>query len=391
MIWLYWRRVRQAVLVVTVATSTVAAVVIGVAFLAGSGRTRDVDPSDGQVGVGWSDVEARPSIPSADDADEQRGVRLMEAAVAACQTVSYHGDQIVAWSGPGGTSSYLIQVWHKPGSPEIADGDDDGDVRAGPDDQSNASVGLITSGGHVVAGVLSVSSWMLALMRSNYVITYSGPGSVIGRPAVTVTLRRPDGMVAARYWLDQVTGLPLRRQVFDARGHLANEGAFTDLTIGSGDLGDEPEPSAGAWSSKPAVITLASLRKQGWLVPSALADDMALVSVTTSSTRSGAVVDASYSDGLSVVSVFMQRGELPAQLPGWHRADVSGVAVYSSEPDDRSLAWSAQGIVYTVIADAPQETVAGVVAGLPHSRGYGFWQRVGRGLGRMGSWFDPFG
>jgi sigma-E factor negative regulatory protein RseB len=118
---------------------------------------------------------------------------------------------------------------------------------------------------------------------------------------------------------------------------------------------------------------------------------MVLVDVTTSSARSGTVVDASYSDGLSVVSVFMQRGELSSALPGWRRTDVSGVAVYSSEPDERSLAWSAQGVVYTVIADAPQETVDGVVAALPHDHGVGFWQRVAHGFDRMGSWFDPFG
>jgi sigma-E factor negative regulatory protein RseB len=232
---------------------------------------------------------------------------------------------------------------------------------------------------------------MLALMRSNYVLTYSGTGSVIGRPADVVILRRRGGALAARYWLDQMTRLPLRRQIFDASGQQVNEGAFTDLTIGSDDLDNAPSPSAVAWSSRPAMIALVGLRKQGWLVPAALADDLALVSLATSSTRSGAVVDASYSDGLSVVSVFMQRGELPSALPGWHRADVSGLAVLSSEPDERSLAWSAQGVVYTVIADAPEETVDGVVAELPHDHGIGFWQRVGRGLGRIGSWFDPFG
>lgn len=389
MIWLYWRRVRLTVLVVAVATGAMAALVVGVAFLAGAGRGRDAEPGDGQVGVDWQAGGGHQAL-EADTVDDRRGLRLMQGAAAACQTVSYHGDQLVAWSGPGGTSTYFVKVWHRRGSTEQADGDDD-DGAVGPGDGGQrASARAVTSGGHAVAGVLSVSPWMIALMRSNYVLAYSGTGSVIGRSADVVTLRRRGGGLAARYWLDQTTGLPLRRQVFDASGRQVNEGAFTDLTIGSAEL-DNPPPSAVAWSSRPAMIALASLRKQGWLVPAALADDLALVSLAKSSTRSGAVVDASYSDGLSVVSVFMQRGELPSALPGWHRADVSGLAVLSSEPDERSLAWSAQGVVYTVIADAPQETVDGVVAGLPHDHGIGFWQRVGRGLGRMGSWFDPFG
>jgi sigma-E factor negative regulatory protein RseB len=382
MLWLYWRRVRLAALAAGLATSGIAALVIGAAFLAGSGQSRNAG-----LGGGWSGTEHwRGGRPSAGGPGGGRGLRLMEAAVAACQTVSYRGDQMVAWWWRGGATTYHIQVWHRPGGPALADGDDESGARTG----GGQSGGPEADDGHVVAGVLSVSPWMLALMRSNYVIAYAGPGSASRRPALIVTLRHRGGVLAARYWLDRETSLPLRRQVYDSGGRLVNEAIFTDLTIGRADLGDVPPPSVNAWSSSPAVTAVVSLRKQGWIVPVALAGNLALVAVTTSSNRPGAVVDASYSDGLSVVSVFMQRGALPRILPGWQQTDVGGMAVYSGEPDERSLAWSAQGIVYTVIADAPQETVDGVVAALPHDQSIGFWQRVGRGLGRIGSWFDPF-
>ena len=387
MLWLYWRRVRLTILVVSLALCAMGALVIGTAYLIGSGHAESV----GQAGSGQPGGTSGPGLrPLADAASGRQGLRMMEAAAVASQTVSYHGDQMVAWWGSGGASSYLIQVWHRPGEPALVDGDDAGQLRPGPAPQpTNAGVGAI-SGGHVVAGVLSVSPWMLALMRSNYVIEYAGSGSSIGRPAFIVALRRRDGVLAAQYWLDQATGLPLRRQLFDASGHLVNEGSFIDLKIGDGDIGQEPVPILRGWSARPAATALASLRRHGWFVPSALASDLELVTVTSASTSSGSVLDASYSDGLSVVSVFMQRGELPSALHGWHRADVGGLAVYSSEPDERSLAWSAQGIVYTVIADAPPGTVDEVVAGLPHDQSLGFWQRVNHGLDRMGSWFDPF-
>jgi sigma-E factor negative regulatory protein RseB len=147
---------------------------------------------------------------------------------------------------------------------------------------------------------------------------------------------------------------------------------------------------ARAWSSQPSRKDLSALRKQGWPVPSRLAGDMALVGVSRAEPTSGPVLDASYSDGLSVVSVFMQHGQLPKSLAGWTKAEVHGVPVYSSEPDERSLTWSADGVVYTLISDAPQATVDQIVTQLPHSRVDGVWQRVGRGLKRMGSWFDPF-
>ena len=46
--------------------------------------------------------------------------------------------------------------------------------------------------------------------------------------------------------------------------------------------------------------------------------------------------------------------------------------------------------VYTVLADAPAETVAAVVGALPHDGPAGFWKRISRGLARMASWVNPF-
>jgi sigma-E factor negative regulatory protein RseB len=120
---------------------------------------------------------------------------------------------------------------------------------------------------------------------------------------------------------------------------------------------------------------------------------MVLAGVTRTATRSGPVVDASYSDGLSVISVFMQHGELSGTLPGWQAEQIGGLPVYSTVPGqlaDEGLAWSAHGVVFTIIANAPPEAITEVVAQLPHERQAGFWTRVGRGLKRIGSWFDPF-
>jgi sigma-E factor negative regulatory protein RseB len=121
---------------------------------------------------------------------------------------------------------------------------------------------------------------------------------------------------------------------------------------------------------------------------------MSLAGVTRTATQSGAVLDASYSDGLSVISLFIQRGELPDALPGWQPTRVHGrpvLATESGDLDERGIAWSASGFVYTVIADAPPESVAQVITALPHDRDIGFWERVVRGVKRMGSWIDPFG
>jgi len=378
-IWLYWHRWRPAVLAVGLSLASMATLVI----VAGSIVGADQPAPARRAAAGRTGAQLRRPAPSAADlARIHQGVQLMSAAAVACQTVSYRGVQMVAWWGPGGASAYLIEVWHRPGGPELAEGD-----------QSSSASGFGRQeavGGAAAEGMLSFSTSMLRLMRGNYLIEYAGPGSSGDRPAIIVAVRRADGTLAAKFWLDAATSLPLRRETYDSGGRLVNEAAFIDLQIGDREVGDVPAAGALPWSTQPAEHGLASLRAQGWSLPATLAGDMTLVAVTSTMTRSGFVVDASYSDGLSVVSVFMQRGELPRVLPGWQPAAVRGQQVFSGEPDERTLAWAAGGFVYTVLADAPPATVQRMVAELPHDRRTGFWQRVARGLKRMGSWFDPF-
>jgi sigma-E factor negative regulatory protein RseB len=107
-------------------------------------------------------------------------------------------------------------------------------------------------------------------------------------------------------------------------------------------------------------------------------------------TASGAVVELAYSDGLSVVSLFVQRGHLPAELSGWSEVALRGQHVYAADPDDSSVAWSSGGFVYTLIADAPAQTVDQVIAALPHDASPGLIGRLILGLRRLIRWADPF-
>jgi sigma-E factor negative regulatory protein RseB len=380
MLWFYWRRARLSVLVSGVALGSIALLVI----VAGA-VSPDVGPAGPHRTLASRSSASQPPGRHADPASVHRGVTLMTAAVTACSTVSYAGVQMVAWWGSGDSTAYLIGIWHRSGEPEVAQG-----VRGGTDPSMQSVVQPGVAADHATAGVLSVSPWMLDLLRSNYRIEYAGAGTAAGREARIVAVRRQDGSLAARYWLDRLTSLPLRREMFDPGGHLVNEGAFINLSLGASAPGPAPSRAAQAWSpDAPRLSELATLRREGWPVPTMLDGDMSLVGVSREPARSG-VVDASYSDGLSVVSVFMQRGQLAGALPGWRSAQVRGLPVYSSEPDRRSLAWSADGVVYTVISDAPLADVNLIVAQLPHDRDAGLWHRVERGLARIGSWFDPF-
>jgi sigma-E factor negative regulatory protein RseB len=312
------------------------------------------------------------------------GLRLLREAAAAGVDTSYQGVQIVAWSGPHGASISVVQVWHQRDRSILAQVTDMGSAL------STAPPQAPTAGEQDPDGILGLSDQLLALMRANYEVVYAGRGSSDNRPAQIVELQRRNGSLAARFWLDAATKLPLRRETFDSRARMISEDAFINLQIGNGGLRDMPVTGVRAWSPRLDSAQLAMLRAQGWPVPGQLPDDLLLIAAHRTVTSAGPVIDLDYSDGLSLVSIFLQRGQLPGALPGWQEIRLHGGAVYSTDPDWRSLAWSARGFVYTVIAEAPAATIDQVVDALPHNAGPGFWGRISRGMRRMASWANPF-
>jgi sigma-E factor negative regulatory protein RseB len=320
---------------------------------------------------------AAPATPAS-----SAGLRLMRAAAGACQSVAFHGTQVTARWGAAGHTTAVVQVWHEPGGALLAQFADPG-----------ARPGTVAD----QAEIMTITPALLTLMRQNYVITYAGPGSADGRPARVIEVRRRDGGLAARYWLDDATKLPLRRQLFDTRARVFSDDAFTVLSLGPGRPAPAPAPAPGTqvWAGPLSAAGRAALRASGWPVPRTVAGGMALFQATRSATKSGPVIELSYSDGLSVVSVFLQRGELPARMPGWRMISASGgTEIYALDRDDQSIAWSAGGYVITVISDAPAGAVNRAVTSLPHvsrpdASQPDFWDRIGRGMRRIASWADP--
>jgi hypothetical protein len=315
-------------------------------------------------------------------ASSRAGLRLLSEAAAAGVATSYQGVQIVAWLGPHGSSTSVVQVWHEHDRSILAQVTDMGSAATATSAQTSA-------GGQDPDGILGLSRQLLGLMQANYQVADAGWGSADGRPAELVDLRRPDGSLAARFWLDAVTKLPLRREIFDARARMISEDAFISLQLGDGGLRGMPATDVRPWSARLDSPQIARLAAQGWPMPARLPGNLVLVAAHAAMTRAGQVIDLDYSDGLSVVSIFLQRGQLPA-IPGWREITLRGRAVYSADPGLRSLAWSAHGFVYTVIAEAPPATVDQVVTALPHDAGPGFWGRIARGLRRLASLANPF-
>jgi sigma-E factor negative regulatory protein RseB len=337
----------------------------------------------------------QPSAPSAAEAGPRAGagLTLLSEAARACQHVSYQGVQQTAWQGPGGSWISLVNVWHQRDHQTLIQAATmpaaalplHAASRTDPDGDGGDDVGQRDP-----EGIMTMTSQMVALLAENYRVFLAGRGQVAGRPVQELVLRHLDGRLAARFWLDSVTKLPLRRETFDGHAGMVSDDVFVSLKLGSPTTRAVPRTASAPGGKPLAGGQLARLRAAGWPLPAQLPGQLTLLRASETGGPSDAVVHLAYSDGLSVISLFVQRGHLPAQLNGWSEVALRGDHVYASGRDQRSVAWSARGFVYTLIADAPDQTLDQVVGVLPHNGGPGFFGRMGRGLSRLVSWLDPF-
>jgi sigma-E factor negative regulatory protein RseB len=322
-----------------------------------------------------------------------RAVRLLSQAAQAAIVTSYQGQEVVTRWSEGGGSVLVSSIWHVSGGPTVTQTMD-----AGASVSSQPYLSSDTDG-QSPEGVLGVTAPLVQLLESHYVVSYAGTGSADNRTAQVVEAWRDDGSIAARFWLDDATKLPLERVVFDQASHVIGQDVFIDVSFAN--PGASPQQAApasarvsageqGPWTDPLSRYELLALHTRGWHVPSQLPGGLSLFTGARTQAGTGTVLDLGYSDGLSVVSVFEQHGKLPATLPGWRKIKVNGHVVFVADPSQRSLTWSGRGMVYTVVADAPAETVDAVVGALPHDGPSGFWKRMSRGIDRLASWANPF-
>jgi len=336
-----------------------------------------------------------------------RAVNLLAQAAQAAIVTSYQGQEIVTRWSQGGGSVLVSSIWHVSGGQTVTQTTADG---ASYSSQSYLSSDTDSQSPE---GVLGVTAPLIGLLKSHYLVAYAGSGSADNRTAQVVEAWRSDGSIAARFWLDDATKLPLEREVFDTAAHVIGQDVFIDVSFTApggpeGVPGDSRVPGAspqqaaaksasarvsasppGPWTDPFSRRQLLALRDGGWQVPAELPGGLSLFTGAKTRAETGAVLDLGYSDGLSMVSVFEQRGKLPATLPGWRKTKAGGHVVFAL-PDQRSLTWAGHGMVFTMVADAPSQTVDAVVGALPHDGPAGFWKRMSRGLVRVASWVNPF-
>jgi sigma-E factor negative regulatory protein RseB len=326
---------------------------------------------------------APPSrVPKAEPTVAPDARALLDRAAGATTTTAYRGVQFVSAWTPHTTSSEVVEVEHLPGRGTTVrtagrPGTEARSMTMRPSDEAS----LVTGGA-------------VGLLAAHYSLTVTGEGRVAGRAATVVAARRPGSAAtrpdAARFWLDDATGLVLRREVYDGHGRTTRASAFVEIDVGGGAVTEGG--GSRAWSRTIDQAGLATMRKAGWQCPARLPGPLSLVDARRGGDH-GDIVHLSYGDGIASVSVFQQRGRLDEDgLAGHRRTLVAGEPVWVRGEVPRRVVWASGHTVYTVVADAPERTVDQVVAALPHhpAADGGTLGRLGRGLDRVASWFNPF-
>lgn len=315
-------------------------------------------------------------------------VPVLAAAARAVRSLSYRGTQFVTSFSPAGDSSIVVDLAHEAGRGSQLDLP--ATVDTPPLEVFTPDAALSPPG-----RLGTIGSPPLSLLAAHYRLSLAGTAVVAGRLAEVVLARWPNGAPAARFWIDRATSLPLRRAVYDHHGRLMRASAFVNLTVGPVRLSSSDPmlpPVEGALLGASGVR---ALRREGWRFPDALPSGMALIDVRVAGTAAEPLLHLTYTDGLFTLSLFEQRGVLDQQhLAGWRRSVRSGTPVWTNLGGLDRAAWQAGPVVATVVTDAPNSAVGGMldtaIRSLPASSGpLDVWGRLRKGLDRVGDWLDP--
>lgn len=313
--------------------------------------------------------------------DDQRAVDLLHRSAAAMRTTSYSGTRMVSAWGSDSATTVMVDVEHVAGQGTRLS------MRGGGIAEDTAM--FLASGGGGSAEANGFGAQSFDLLTDAYAVTVGPRDSVAGRPSTVVEASR-GGVLAARLWVDDRSGLLLRREVFDRSGRLVRESTFIDVDVDAFHFMAHlppaaPEPVAHGV----AVQRRSALEAAGWECPRQ-AGPMRLVDIE-SLERTDAL-HMTYSDGLTRMSVFEQRGSLdPESVRDFEPVRVGDRMIHVREGMPTYAVWEEGGLVITVVTDGPLDTVTGVLArGSDRSSSdRGFWGRVAGGLARLGDWGTP--
>lgn len=307
-------------------------------------------------------------------------------------------ERVTSWRA-GGPLSRVLDLVQRPGGPRSASV------------QPTAAAGRSAP----VPGadpLATLSERAVAALAAGYDLRIGGTDRIAGRPATVIVARR-DGRDLARLWLDDGTGLLVRQDVVDRTGRLRRTATVLSLHVDRTTTtttaprtpagvrlssmvatrnGSQPQPQTQTRNELWAAVTPAEAARwqaDGWPCPQQLAQGYSLLDVRRGSAAGGApVLQLVYGDGLSSISVFVQRGRLDDRpAPGlvaqkWG----SGTAVVRAGWPEVVM-WQGGKLVITAVGDDDPATLETVLAPLPRRPDRGALGSLQHGMGSALAWF----
>lgn len=379
---------------VTAATITAAAVVAAGTVVTGGlvvlGST--MSGSDLVAGQGWgagatgpAALQAAAQARAAMTPDDAAAVVLLARAARSAVSVAYAGSTVSV----SGSVREVVGLANLPGIGTVVTTAGRSAVLAGEGDSAS----------------IADAARVLGLLADNYRVLRESARdrTIAGRPAEEVEAHRPDGTLAARFWLDRATGLLLRRDLVAPDGTVVASTTFTAIRLGRAAVGPLPPLASDPWSATLDDTELAARRAAGCTCALALPGGLTLLHARVSSDDDAGppdVVHLLYSDGLSEVSVFDQVGRLDPDSDalsdqGFQSTTYAGVpvlerAVGAGGPDAVSeWVWQCGRSVVTMVGPAvpygeAQQRAAAIIEALyvAPSADPGLTARIARGWDR---------
>lgn len=321
------------------------------------------------------------------------GVELLERAAAASRELAYTGRMTIASFSDRGPQVTEVEVTRGR----------DGGLRVGRGDvwevgrrDGEAFLRQPRAGTLLRLGGVEPQAFNPERLTRKYEVLSGGPRDLDTGPALIVQLQQRDtGVVRERLFVDEVSGLVVRRETFSLAGDPVRVAAYTalevtDLAVPALEIGDGEEEQRRTLSP----LDLERLESDTFVVPSSLGAGYALTA--------GYVVDRAtvptrhlvYSDGLYTLSLYQQQGRLATHaVAGATRlvTEAGGQVWRWPGTEPRRIVWAGDGITFTVLSDAPTDELLAAIADLPHDLPPSILVRLGRGLSRVGEWLWPFG
>jgi sigma-E factor negative regulatory protein RseB len=311
--------------------------------------------------------------------DDKAAVDELRRAVVAPRRFAYAGVRELQSYDAGDISTLTVDVHHSPGQGTSFGFQGDGSQTGAtflPESDDDAANGL--------------DGAPLNLLIQAYDLTFIGPSTLLGRRVSVIAASR-GGVLDARFWIDDATGLLLRREMYD-HGTLVRTSGFTFVRVSRDGFLPHLPPELEAPGATPVSMTsAAALNDDGWTCPGQLGGAFVLTDLEHVDTA-GDVMRATYTDGLSTISLFEERGSLdPSAVSDLSRTSIGGSTVYVGYGLPTVAVWQSGATVYTVVTDATHDVAMSVLARLPHQApgSVGIGDRLRAGLGRLGSFVTP--